>query len=254
MKMGKILVLSLMVSLLLGTGIVFADHNPDLENVIDIIEDGAGKSGKTPQGLLTAPGIQNIISSPHLVSILEKDCSLYLFFLEDENEVLITTDDYGICPGQADFVESENTYGVTWRENRVGTETTQIFFKKIDLIGQSLTGDIKLTQVVSNRGLPSIAWTGNEYGIAWQDARDDVSYPCPNCITYGNNSEIYFVRVDSNGNKIGTESRISFCEERCGDAELDWKKPGYYDLSWVENIGGNLIPHSVRLDAFGNII
>ena len=50
--MNKIVLLSLMLTLFLGAGIVFAEDNPGLENVKDIIKNGAGKSGKTPPGLL----------------------------------------------------------------------------------------------------------------------------------------------------------------------------------------------------------
>ena len=43
---------------------------------------------------------------------------------------------------------------------------------------------------------PSTAWTGSEYGIAWQDNRDGMR-------------EIYFARLNKNGVKIGNETRIS---------------------------------------------
>lgn len=186
------------------------------------------------------------------VYISEKNCSLY--FVKDGNEVLITTDDYGICPGQPDFIKSGDNYGVTWAENRAGTETTQIYFKKIYLDGQPLTGDIKLTQAISGRWQPSIAWTGTEYGIAWSDLRDDVSNPSPDNWVYGNNSEIYFVRVDDGGGKLGNEARISYCTHFCEKAELYWRTAGYYDLSWVESVGGTLVPHSTKLDVSGNVI
>lgn len=175
----------------------------------------------------------------------QKNCSLYL--VKNGSEVLITSDDYGICPGQPDFVQSGDNYGVVWRENRAGTETTQIYFKRIDLNGQTVTGDIKLTQERQGRGLPSIAWTGTEYGLAWQDLRDEPA-------AGGGNAEIYFVRLDNNGNKLGNEMRISNCSSHCGGAELSWNSSGYYDLSWVENINGALTPHSAKLDSSGNII
>jgi hypothetical protein len=43
---------------------------------------------------------------------------------------------------------------------------------------------------------PSLAWLGDAWGIAWQDARD------------GNN-EIYFARVDASGVKLGGDLRVT---------------------------------------------
>ena len=185
---------------------------------------------------------------PPTISILESNCSLY--FVKDGSQTLITTDDYGSCPGQTDIVQSANGYGVVWRENRSGTETTQIYFKKIDENGQALTSDVKLTQAISARGLPSIAWTGSEFGVAWQDGRDAVIVNGSN-ITYGNQYEIYFVSVSASGVKNNSEVRVTNCVEHCGGAQLSWNSAGYYDLTWSESGKGTF---SARLNTSGGVI
>lgn len=50
----------------------------------------------------------------------------------------------------------------------------------------------------------SIAWTGSEYGVVWEDSRDG---PCP---TYGTcERELYFSRVSSDGIELGPEVRFT---------------------------------------------
>ena len=65
MKTNSIVLCGLVLSLVLGTNFVLAEteaDNPGLDNIINIIEDGSGNSGKIPPGLLTAPGIQKKLS------------------------------------------------------------------------------------------------------------------------------------------------------------------------------------------------
>ncbi|MCK5061730.1 fibronectin type III domain-containing protein [Candidatus Parcubacteria bacterium] len=145
----------------------------------------------------------------------------------------VTEDAYGITPSQPDMVWDGTNYAITWSENRAGTETSQIYFKKIGVTGNSLTADVKLTQAISGRGNPSIVWTGEEYALAWQDLRDAVVQTGPDSWVYYNTAEIYFVKVDNNENKMGDENRITFTPDHSGGVNLHWNGIGF-DMTWLD--------------------
>src|SRR4030042_483455 len=70
---------------------------------------------------------------------------------------------------------------------------------------QKLGADFRMTDDASWSMLPSLSWTGSEFGVGW-------------C-----GSNIYFARVSSSGTKLGTDLRVT------SDASISW----YPSLSWT---------------------
>jgi len=65
--------------------------------------------------------------------------------------------------------------------------------------GLNPMGSEKLVnQVVSPIADPDIVWTGQQYGVAWADKRDNES-----------RSEIYLARLSTTGDLLSTETRVT---------------------------------------------
>lgn len=74
----------------------------------------------------------------------------------------------------------------------------------------------------------SLEWTGSEYGLAWNDARDD-----PDCVysgTYGYllcEDEAYFARISSEGLKLGEDVRIIYGTTGDDMTDISWNGSGF---------------------------
>lgn len=120
----------------------------------------------------------------------------------------------------ADLVWHGSGYAIVWQDYDA-SGIRQIYFTKLDPNGIKQVSDITVT---SNSGLdysvvPSLAWTGFEYGVVWQQT----------------GSFIYFVRLDANGTKKSVESKIS--DNRVGVAErsiIAWNG-SKYGAVWQDN-------------------
>ena len=144
--------------------------------------------------------------------------------------------------GFPSFVVDANGYGIIWRDDRDGND--EIYFAKLDANGNKVGSDVRITSNTASSVIPVITWTYNirpfNYGVAWTDYRDA-------------NYEIYFTRVDANGNKIGSDVRITNNNQQSSSPKLVWNGNGY-GLIWHDNEYGNFNIHFVKLDAGGNKI
>jgi hypothetical protein len=144
------------------------------------------------------------------------------FIRPTPDDVVTNTPSDSIAP---QVVWSGTEYGVAWQDNRDGNE--EIYFALLDANGSSITGDIRITNDSANSSTPSLVWTGNQYGIAWQDSRDG-------------NSEIYFVRLDSDGNRIGSDLRITDDPGTSTSPSLVWHADAFqYGLVWQDDRSGD---------------
>ncbi len=100
--------------------------------------------------------------------------------------------------------------------------------------------DVRVTSDPNYSAAPSIAWSGETYGIAWFDGRDG-------------NYEIYFARLDSAGSKIGPDQRITDNPGVSSAPSIVWTG-AEYGLAWSDNRDGNFEVYFKRLDAAGNAL
>jgi len=85
--------------------------------------------------------------------------------------------------------------------------------------------------------LPSLVWTGAQFGLAWQDERDG-------------NEELYFARLDVHGVKQGADVRVTNDGAPSVDPSLAWTGSGF-GVAWCDDRDGNLEIYFARLNAAG---
>jgi hypothetical protein len=153
------------------------------------------------------------------------------------NEIRVTND-AGRSWG-ADLVHNGDGYGVAWWENR-GSEGDEVYFARLDSTGAKIGSDVRVTTFGELSGSPSLVWNGAGYGVAWSDRRDG-------------NSEIYFVRLDPDGAKVGTDVRVTTASGSSGLPSLVWNGAGY-GVGWEDTRNGSQEFFFVRLDAAGTRI
>jgi putative metal-binding protein len=99
-----------------------------------------------------------------------------------------------------------------------------------------------VTTAIGSGFHPSLVWTGLEYGLAWEDHRDD-----PRLLRGG----IYVARLDADGVKLGDESRLTDDTQAAEDPALGWTG-AEYGLAWSSvdlDAGGDSEVFFARLDA-----
>jgi hypothetical protein len=115
-------------------------------------------------------------------------------------------------------------YGIAWANTGDPRDSqSDIMFARVNKNGAKTGGDM----MISNDGdhyatRPSLAWSGSEYGVAWEDNRDV-------------NTEIYFAHLDASGNKIGGDVKISQKKVSAGSYKpsLVWGG-GHYGVAWED--------------------
>jgi len=71
-------------------------------------------------------------------------------------------------------------YGLSWNDWRHGD--WEINFSLLSASGTKIGSDVRIRSDPNRNRFPSLAWTGSEYGVCWDDWRDG-------------NDEIYFARI-----------------------------------------------------------
>jgi hypothetical protein len=84
-----------------------------------------------------------------------------------------------------DLAWNGTEYGVAWQDGRNGN--FEIYATRVSATGIEIGDDLRVTAAAGASAIPSIVWTGNEYGLAWEDERDTPSPPVTD--------EIYFNRL-----------------------------------------------------------
>jgi len=87
-----------------------------------------------------------------------------------------------------------NGYGIVWSDFR--DLDWEIYFCRLSIDGEKMGNDSRITLSPGESVYSSIAFSGSEYGIAWEDARN----------TY---KAVYFARISAEGQKVEEESQIS---------------------------------------------
>jgi hypothetical protein len=111
---------------------------------------------------------------------------------------------------------------------------------------QAIGPDARVTTAPGLSWEPSIAWTGSQYGIAWEDFRDG-------------DSEIYLARLSASGTRIGGDIRITQAPLDSRAPRIVWDGSGY-GIVWADwrnspsALDGRVEVYFARLDPAGNKI
>jgi hypothetical protein len=138
----------------------------------------------------------------------------------------------------ASLVWTGSEYGVSWYDDRDGNQ--EIYFTRLDSSGSQIGSDIRVTNNSATSNGSSLAWTGSEYGISWRDDRDG-------------NTEVYFVRLDASGTKIGSDIRVTNQSANSSGGFVIWAGTEY-GISWYDDRDGNWEIYFARLDSSGTKI
>lgn len=110
----------------------------------------------------------------------------------------------------------------------------------------SVGSNIRITNASGQSILPDVAWSGSGYGVVWTDWRDG-------------HSDIYFARMDSNGQKVGSDVLIVASENT--NTSLEYKTSivwngSTYAIAWNEAPGGANQDgvYFIKVDSSGNIV
>jgi hypothetical protein len=190
---------------------------------------------------------------------------------------------YSLAPSVA---WSGSEYGLTWVDSRTGDN--EIFFVRMSAGGEKRGSDLQVTTSSGDSTVPTIAWSGSEYGLAWYDDRDgdmeiffarisaggtklttDVqvteymrSSETPSIAWSGTewgiawsesrdlNPEIYFVRLSGDGVEVGPETRLTFDSGDSTLPALAWTGSGYV-VAWQDDRDGNGETYVVGFSATG---
>ena len=129
-------------------------------------------------------------------------------------------------------------YGLAWRDERDGDP--EIYFTRLTSNGLGLAPARRLTDAAGLSGWPSLAWNGEEFGVAWYDERDG-------------NREIYFNRLHASGNKIRADIRVTDDPGVSHMPSLDWTGKDW-GVAWHDDRFGDTEILFSRLDPAGNEI
>jgi hypothetical protein len=133
------------------------------------------------------------------------------------------------------LVWTGSEYGLAWHDGR--DANWEVYFTRLDDQGVKIGGDVRLTNATNSSQNPSLAWAGTGYGVAWHDGRDA-------------NWEIYFARVDADGNKVGDDVRITDALQSSQSPSLAWNGSEYL-VAWSDGRDANWEIYDARISAAG---
>ena len=110
-------------------------------------------------------------------------------------------------------------YGVAWSDDRDGNY--EIYFALLGADGAPEAGAVRVSVGPGDSSYPSIAFSGSEFGIAWDDYRSLAR------------NEIFFARVSSEGAKIGDDARVAFGSGNAWYCSLLYSD-GMYMAAWED--------------------
>ena len=144
------------------------------------------------------------------------------------------------------IVSNGNGYGVAWTAPADDAGAPEIFFRLLDKDGTPMGPATRVTNAPGLSLSPSLVWTGTHYGLAWHDGRDEEPDAAPGTGV----AEIYFARLDANGEKIGSDVRVSNATGQSFRPSLVWTGTEYA-VTWNDDRDGNHEIYFARLDASG---
>ncbi|MCC6215738.1 MAG: putative metal-binding motif-containing protein [Polyangiaceae bacterium] len=128
-------------------------------------------------------------------------------------------------------------YGATYSAS---LEQEANHFELLDAQGKTVGGPTAITNVSSDAFAGPLVWTGAEFGVAWEDRRDD-------------DFEIYFNRLDPKGEKLGPDVRVTDAPNFSIHPSLIWTGAEYL-LAWDDQRLGPARIYVQRIGADGLLI
>jgi len=157
------------------------------------------------------------------------------------NDIRLTFDgDSSYSPSIA--TDSNGNVHIAWTDYRHGGYTkSEIYYTKLDNNGNTLIDDLRLTfdPTRSRDSSISIDSNGNVH-IAWED--------------YGGDYEIYYTKLDNNGNTLVDNLKLTFDPAYSYDPSISTDSNNNVHIVWWDSKDGNHEIYYTKLDNNGNTI
>ncbi len=128
-------------------------------------------------------------------------------------------------------------YGVAWEDGRVQVPfpATQIYFARLDAVGNKIGSDVRVTTAWYPAEAPSLAWTGSEFALVWRDFRNQITQ-----------AQLYYARLDENGTRLGPETRLFASPASVMEPVVVWSG-GELGIAWHDGRQGDDEVYFARL-------
>ena len=137
-------------------------------------------------------------------------------------------------------VDSSGNLHIAWQDYRDGN--WEIYYTKLDNVGNTLIEDTRLTTSLTTSGRPSLAIDNQgKVNIAWEDERDG-------------NSEIYYTKLDSVGNTLVEDTRLTSSTGGSRYSSLDIDEQNNMHIAWQDYRDGNWEIYYTKLNSVGNTL
>lgn len=139
-------------------------------------------------------------------------------------------------------VDSDNNVHISWYDLRDGGLNYEIYYTKLDNNGNTLVDDKRLTFDPARSCRPKIAIDFNDnVHITWDDDRDG-------------NWEIYYTKLDNNGNTLVDDTRVTNALENSMSPEIVIGSNDNVHITWDDGRDGNTEIYYTKLDNNGNTL
>jgi len=140
------------------------------------------------------------------------------------------------CKNSFSIAWTGSEYGITW----LNKGNSGIYFLRLSASGSKIGKPLKMQDSSMIGEFPSIVWTGNEFAILWVENK-------------GTNRVIYLTRVDSNGDKIGENIRVTDSFEDSFSPALVWTG-SEYAMVWLKKLADHNYVYFGRISRSGSRI
>jgi hypothetical protein len=136
-----------------------------------------------------------------------------------------------------DLVWTGTFFGLAWEDERSGANKEDVYFQKLDASGNKVGPEIQVTTDGARQMAPILKWTGTDFGVVWTDTRFTQR-------------EIFFRKLDGNGQPVGSEIRVTNDPADSAWPDLAWNGSDWATV-WHDTRDGNAEVYLTRLTASG---
>lgn len=212
-----------------------ADESPPCEGTIGPVEEALRVTNDP--GESKYPAIAWTGAEYGIVWLDDRDGDWDVFFarLGREGELLsniVQITNTAGTPAWPSLQWTGSNYGVCWHEDL--DEDADAFFARLSASGELLGEIVPLKEGPGDDYWPSIAWTGEMFGMLWNKEE-----------------EVYFTLLSSDGEVISEEEQISFTPRDVSSSpQLTWTGSEFGGV-WVDWDGGAYQVYFQRISAAG---
>jgi hypothetical protein len=120
---------------------------------------------------------------------------------------------------EPDLAFTGDGYSIAWSDTRQGGNNRELYLQRVEN-GALVGGNVRLTNASGYSGFPSLAWSGTDLGVGWEDGRNGTD-------------EVYFVRMDRDGSNVGTPIRLSHAAGFAYDTSVAWTG-SQFGIAWED--------------------